>query len=407
MSSLLWPKIHRFLSYAALSYLEKALIFAFPLSVMYLTDDKARYNQIEFIFASAAVCGLFLDGGLKIYLLYAYKKSDESIELVKDIFGSFKLLLIIYFVIVVMIGVGVTFIMPDRLLDLIGTSTRALYLAMIGFLAVWYRIADTPSKVFYFSIPLYIAGGVLIWTLGDIGDVRFAIALGVPHLLTVLSVLALVGLTNIKSSIGTLISHIGAALKYGWPILATVALAMAISNFGKLYAYGHLNENEMFKLSFSQRLAISIQLGHVAICGYLSKQLFISNSKSFHLQAFFSYLVILVITSIIAYGLAWLTPYFGLNIIFKIDSTLNLIIVYTLLWCISSYLELYINRANKNIFILASAFTAASVFFTWIVFTNGPMVNRIATAMVFGAVSNLMIIVFSLYIIRHILPRLI
>ena len=159
MSSLLWPKIHRFLSYAALSYLEKALIFAFPLTVLYLTDDKARYNQIEFIFASAGVCALFLDGGLKTYLLYAYKKGGQSVELVKDIFSSFNLLLTIYFVIVLMVAVGAMFIIHDRLLDVIGSAARALFLSMIGFLAVWYRIADTPSKVFYFSIPVYIAGG--------------------------------------------------------------------------------------------------------------------------------------------------------------------------------------------------------------------------------------------------------
>ncbi len=401
MSSLLWPKIHRFLSYAALSYLEKALIFAFPLTVLYLTDDKARYNQIEFIFASAGVCALFLDGGLKTYLLYAYKKGGQSVELVKDIFSSFKLLLTIYFVIVLMVAVGAIFIIHDRLLDVIGSAARALFLSMIGFLAVWYRIADTPSKVFYFSIPVYIAGGALIWSLGGGGDVRFAIALGVPHLLAVALVMVFIGFTHAKSSIRGLVSHIGSALKYGWPILASVALAMAVGNFGKLYAYGHLTENEMFNFSFSQRLALSIQLAHIAICGYLSKQLFISHKKSFHLQAFFLYLVILVLAAALAYGVAWFAPFLGLKIVFQIDSTFNLIIVYTLLWCLAAYLELYVNRANKNVFILGGAIVAASVFLAWIIFTHEPMINRIATAMVLGAASNVTVIVTSLFVIRY------
>ena len=149
MHNPLWRRVTRFLSYASLSYIEKALIFGFPITVLYLTGDKARYNQIEFIFSAAAVSSLFLDGGLKTYILYAYKQSGQSFEQVTHVSDSFKLLLKVYLLLLAIALWGTLLWAPERTLYWVGSATRALFLSMIGFVAVWYRITNTPSKVFF------------------------------------------------------------------------------------------------------------------------------------------------------------------------------------------------------------------------------------------------------------------
>jgi len=396
----LWSRVVRFLSYAGLSYIEKALIFGFPITVLYLTGDKARYNQIEFIFSTGAVSSLFLDGGLKIYLMYAYKQSEQSVERIKPIFASYKLLLKGYLFAVAVAFVGTSLWAPERILDWGGASARALFLSMVGFVAVWYRIADKPSRVFILSIPVYIAAGMLIWLLGDISDTGFSIALVVPHLLAV-ALVAFIGFSVTRGSMRGLFIHIRAALRYGWPILASLLLAMLVANFGKLYAYNFLSEKEMFNFSFSQRMALIIQLGHLAVSGYMAKHLFVSEQRRFHQKTFAVYLITLLIATIVAYSAARFAPYLGFITSVQIDATFTLIIIYTLLWCIGAYLELYVNRVNRNALVLGGAIIAAGVFLAWVIFTRYPMISRIATAMALGAASNVVFLVMSLFIIRR------
>jgi len=393
-------KIFRFLTYAGLSYLEKALIFGFPITVLYLTGDKARYNQIEFIFSTAAVSSLFLDGGLKTYLLYAYRQNAQSIGLIKPIFASFKLLLKGYLLLLTMALACSVLWLPVRTLDGIGSAARALFLCMIGFLAVWYRIENAPSKVFFYSIPVYIAGGVLIWLSAGVGDAGFAAALIVPPL-CVVALIAFRGLSDTIGSLKVLFFHIGASLRYGWPLLASVLLSMAVANFGKLYAYGMLSEIEMFNFSFAQRMALIVQLGHLAISGYMAKHLFVSEHKRFHQKIFTGYVITLLMATTVAYGAAWFASSLGMTTSSHIDMTFTMIIIYTLFWCIGAYLELYINRANRNILILVGSSLAAGVFLAWIIFTHAPMLNRISFAMALSASTYVVFLVTSLFIIRR------
>ncbi|WP_326499531.1 hypothetical protein [Methylomicrobium sp. Wu6] len=365
-----------------------------------MTGDKARYNQIEFIFSTAAVSALFLDGGLKTYLLYAYKQSEQSVERIKPIFASYKVLLKGYLFVLAMAFVCMSLWMPERILDWGGATARALFLSMVGFVAVWYRIADKPSRVFILSIPVYVAAGALIWLLGDISDTGFSIALVVPHLLAV-ALAAFIGFSVGRGNMCALIVHISAALKYGWPILASVLLTMVVANFGKLYAYNYLSEKEMFNFSFSQRMALIIQLGHLAVSGYMAKHLFVSEQRRFHQKTFAVYLITLLMATIVAYSAAWFAPSLGFISSTQIDTTFTLIIIYTLLWCIGGYLELYLNRVNRNSLVLGSAITAAGVFLAWVMFTRYPMISRIATAMALGAASNVMFLIMSLFIIRR------
>ena len=236
--------------------------------------------------------------------------------------------------------------------------------------------------------------------MGDIGDKGFTIALVVPHLIA-LALVAFAGFSVTRCNVKTLFGHLGAALRYGWPILASALLAMAVANFGKLYAYGNLSEKEMFNFSFAQRMALIVQLGHLAVSGYMAKHLFVSEQKRFHQKIFAGYVITLLIATLVAYSAAWFAPSLGFISSVQIDMTFTLIIIYTLLWCIGAYLELYVNRANRNILVLGGASLAAGVFLAWLVFTQAPMINRIAIAMALSAATYVVFLVISLFIIRR------
>ena len=72
-----------------------------------------------------------------------------------------------------------------------------------------------------------------------------------------------------------------------------------------------------------------------------------------------------------------------------LDTVTYLLIAYTLLWCFVAFFELYMNRMNKNKFVLAFSIAAAAVFLGVLHFFGGDSLLIIATAMVAGMSVNL------------------
>ena len=80
--------------------------------------------------------------------------------------------------------------------------------------------------------------------------------------------------------------------------------------------------------------------------------------KLFILIAIFSLLVILIIPIYSNY----------LNLNFKLDLIFVNLYFYILFWCLAAYFEQYINKFNKNIFILYNYLISVFVYFIVIFF---------------------------------------
>lgn len=393
--------LRHFMSYALLSYFEKALVFGFPLFALYVTGSKAAYNQVEYTFALAAVVALFLDGGLRIYLLQAYRVGGQSQELIQHIISSFRFLLRIYLIVAAFLLAAVLLFVPNDIFDIGAAAARALFLCMMAVLAVWYRIKDVPEKAFIYSIPVYLLGGVLIWLTARLELYGILLALVLPHLAAVIFVAFPRDGEDAagREHLERFLMYAKASLRYGWPVLVSIVVTMLMANFGKIYAYKNLSENEMFQFSLAQRMALVVQLMHVSITGYMSKHLFVSESRSFHVKALAAYLGGLLLTSAAMIAFIYLAPRAGLDKVPKIDKTFMFIFAYMLVWCVGAYTEIYVNRQNRNVIILQAALVSAAVFAAGLILGSEDILLRIAMSMFSGVSGYLLYILFgSLYL---------
>lgn len=376
--------IGRFVSYALFSYLEKALIFLFPLVALYTTGDKTTFNKIEFIFAVAAVSSLFLDGGLRIHLLYAYHQSGQALPTATKILAAFRTLLKCYLGIGILLSITAAIWAHDRLADWLSIEVRALFLATIAFYAVWCRVIDRPAQVFAYSVPVYIVGAGLLWMMSDWGTFDVAVALGIPHLLAVFLLVYPRGSAT-RSTLIELVQHVRAAIAYGWPVLLSIAVSMGVANAGKIYAYQSLSSDEMFDIAFAQRMALIVQLAHVSFTGYLAKTLFMSDDRNVHTKSFITYFLFLAGAIGFALFAASVMPYLGIAATAPANPTFVVILLYMLLWCFGSYFELYINRHGRNGLILIGTLLSAAVFLGLVFLSDLPILFRIAGAMATSA----------------------
>lgn len=390
----------RFLVYAGLSYAEKALIFGFPLLVLLATGSRTAYNEVEFMFSIAAVASLFMDGGARIYLLYAYRESGQSEHEVSRIKSSFFVLVRFYlFGIVGVLAIALVFF-PGYVMNWLAISARALLLAAIAFLAVWYRIHDRPSVVFAYSIPVYVLGLLLLWIFPMEWSAGVAIALAVPHLAIVCWVL-IQSRTQDVSEAPRVRRDVVAAFRYAWPVLTAIIITMIIANFGKVYSFEMLSVDEMFRFSFSQRLSLAVQLAHVSIMGYVAKHLFIDNRRAFHMKIFLMYMAVLIFASCVVLIVSFVAHDFGVRHVPAPGWVLWVMLAYTFIWCLGSYMELYINRMNINGQILKGAIASAIAFVVALFVLRLPMDLRIGVAMACSATVYALLLGFRLMAMRR------
>lgn len=385
-----------FLSYAFLSYGEKGLIFCFPLLLLWLTKNQTAYNSVEYVFALSGVLALFLDGGLRIYLLHAYRQSEHSMEVVRRAFSCLRMLVLIYLCFAIVTWMILWVLSSDFLFEFSNVAARALFLVTVTFLAVFYRIKDNPVQVFYYSIPVYVSGLVILYFASGLpGNQALTVAVMVPHLIAILVVMVFTK-NNKAERLSAIKNELRKSLIYSWPVLVSVAVTMMMASFGRIYAYGHLDEQEMFALSFVQRLALVVQLTHVAITGYFAKRLFMSDDRSYHVGMVFKYLVSLLSAAVLSYCLMNLIGRFGIPTPPNVGGLFLIMSIYIILWCFAAYLEIYINRADRNVSILYGTVLSLLVYVGVLYFVDVEILIRFAIAMASSSGFYLLYMVKSL-----------
>ena len=96
---------------------------------------------------------------------------------------------------------------------------------------------------------------------------------------------------------------------------------------------------------------------------------------------FFSLFVIMIIPTYSNY----------LNLNFKLDLIFVNLYLYILFWCLAAYFEQYINKFNKNIFILYNYLISVFVYFAVILYYENTTLLSLSIAMSFSSMIYLIL----------------
>jgi O-antigen/teichoic acid export membrane protein len=353
-----------FIIYSSLNFLEKFLAYVAPLLVLKLIGNQKIYNNIEFIYSLGLILNIFFDFGIRGFLIYSFRFKNN---IYKYTFESFKFLNSILILYIIVFGIFYFFSF-NFFLDFIIISLiffRAIYLLIVNFLRVLFRIINKPIQIFFYSLIANLAVCILIFYF-FYSKTAFKIEIFFfPFLLFILIYYFYFLLTkNFEIKINKLIIFISKSIKYYWPLMIISLVSIFIGNFVKIFSYFALGDNEMTRISIYLRYLLIIQLAHASFSSFFLRKNFETKKKIINKNLFTQYLFIIVFFSIFV---ILTMPVISNFINFKYDKfdliflSLNL---YILMWCISAYLEQFLNKYNQNKYILKFHLVSLVVYFS-------------------------------------------
>ena len=383
-----------FAVFVTLTYIDKFLIFLLPLVVLYITNDRSCYNDIEYIYSVAGVLSPFFVF-FSSYAFFGYKKSLEE----NDIFyikayRSYGAWLII---VLGLIGSIFSLIVPTILTSLSVLMAfmvlgRFLYLQTIVNNNTYFRLIDKPAIFVVFTIICSIASAILVYTIGY--DKQWVmLAFFIPQVILSLGdslIFVLVSNINWKG----FIDYLWKSLRYAWPIVINCTLVTFVMNYGKIYAYNFLSSYEMYNFSYIMRISLVIQMAHSSLMAFYGKDLFVNGySLLFYKKYTFVIIVAFALSILCLYG-------FNFFLIDKltIDLTTYLILFYSLIISYAASLEVFFSRKDKNKVILFVSVMSCLIFLALLIFIGKGGLRSLALCMVIYSI----IYLITLYMIAKV-----
>lgn len=367
-----------FAVFVTLTYIDKFLIFLLPLAVLYITNDRDCYNEIEYIYSVAGVLSPFFVF-FSTYAFFGYKKSlEEKDDLYIKAYRSYGAWLII---VLALIGVIISLIVPTILTSLSVLMAfmvlgRFLYLQTVSNNSTYFRLIDNPARFVVFTIICSIASAISVYIIGyDKQWVMFAFFL--PQIILSLGdsiIIVLVSNINWKG----FIDYLWKSLRYAWPIVINCTLVAFVMNYGKIYAYNFLSSYEMYNFSYILRISLVIQMAHSSLMAFYGKDLFVNGySVLFYKKYTIVILVAFILSILCLYG-------FNLFITDKltIDLTTYLILLYSLIISYAASLEVFFSRKDQNKVILFVSVVSCLVFLILLFFIGKGGLRSLALCMV-------------------------
>ncbi|UOB19418.1 hypothetical protein [Abyssalbus ytuae] len=373
------------LKYILLSYFDKTIIFLIPLLVLYLFNNKSLYVSVEYIYSFVLVIVPFLDFGLSGYFFYYYREHKNKKAAILAVFNLFTLLYITLFLFGIMI-ILIHYLWFSFEKYILYIVFRCLFLVLFMFLSSYHRLMNKPKKALFITITSNIISLIVIFYLYifNLEISVFPVFVGQILFCCYFFLVLVRKILKTKTFKKNLLKSVffGSVL-FAWPTIIQVFLMMYIANYGKIKAINHLNLEEATLLSLTQRYSMLIQLTHTSIVAFLMKDLYLENMKKINLKRFFKYFLFLLLSVVGVVILICLNWYHKEILIsrLRVFQVSILMIGYTILWCIYSFLEIFYSRENKNIIKLYLAIVNAIVF---IIVINGfsmSLLDRIVYAM--------------------------
>lgn len=389
-----FKKYVNFAIYTMLNYIDKALIVAIPILYLLTTKNQNTYNKIEFIISLGAVIAPVFEFGLRNYLLYGYRDSDNPQLFVGKASSYFLIISYLYFIVWLIISIVLKMLNLNSFIIFAIVGIRILYNNIFAFFSIVARLKDSPSKIFLLSITVNGITCILIMVL-NLFNIPLSIQLiFLTHIIAVLGFGLYICINRIWKQWHGIIEYVKKALIYSWPLILNIFLVMLAQNIGKIYTKLFLNEEAMTRIALAQRVTLIIQLGHTSITGYLSKKMFLEKGLEISKKILLLYTLVLSVSIAMCILFSLLLYLFMSSYNLLIDPIFYIMIIYTALWCYSAFFEIYLSRNNKNIYIPITTVISFSLFIIALMVFKFMGVMGIAFAMgVHGLMSLILIMI--------------
>jgi len=384
-------------NYFILTYTDKAISFALPLSILFIVTDKSLYTLIEVAFSYATIALVLIELGLSNYLFRGYKEADDKKVFIENAKDLFRGMLAIYSLITLMICSYLYLNGSEFLILFSLTAVRALFTFYVNFYSNIYRLTDRPSRIYLFTIAVNLSSVLLLIIAYRAGMKNSLLFFYLPSMVLILAFCFRLFSDASRWNFNRFVGLLKKALAFSWPIMANVLAMSFINNYGKIYAFGHLSEAETVQISYILRIGLIVQLGHTAFASYFSKSLFMDQSETFDFKIFRQYALIIFLSILAVVMLILITnSWFGSPIKVPFEVSTFLFLFYIVLWCFVGYLEIYFGVKSANRLILYYSVTSSAVYIFLLKISTNIDLLKLSIFMAVAGIVNIVLVIAGL-----------
>lgn len=375
--------------YTFLSYADKAIAFVLPLLALYVYNDKVCYNTIEYVYSVAMIA--VTPFGLHSGAFYFYKEAQNKDKYIK-IYRRASSFMLLVMLLTTLLGVVFWNMIDSKITLVIGfcVCMRMVLLVFLNQESAYYRLIDKAPRISEISILINLASALIVIL------VSFVDADGlVPFFIVGIIVPMMFCIRNLSNGDNVTMRDIKEFLRksysYSWLLMLNYILGIFVSNYCKLYGFNRLSTEDMYVFSYTLRISMIMQMAHMSICSYYSKQLY---EKGYSPKFIAVYLIYISLGCLGCLLFMFLQNVFTDTKI-PISAGTFIVMMYVIVYYSSSLMEIFFNRRNRNTNILALSVISMAIFLAMLKFSEEMNLLSISLAMlVFAAVR------FTLYATR-------
>jgi hypothetical protein len=388
-----------FINYFILTYFDKVISFALPLSVLFIIKDRSLYTFVEVVFSYATIAMVISELGFSNYLFFGYKTAKDKEKFLQEAQVNFKFLLLLYCALAILFIFVSNSYGREIVVLFILVSAKTLFSLFLNFYSNIYRLKDNPSGIYLASISINILSFTLLMLAVYFSWPHKIIYFFLPSAILVITVcFKFVLWESHWSNLKAFIPFLKRSLAFSWPIILNVLAMTYINNYAKIYAYAHLSQQETVQVSYIMRIGLIIQMTHGAFSSFFSKSLFMDSARKLNIRIFKRYSLVLILSVTLALLIILATNYFfGGQIQIPFSFSTFLFLFYILLWCYIGYLEIYFGITNANRMILLFSLLSLGLYILLLQISNEIDLFRLSLYMVLSAIMNLGLVIAGLY----------
>lgn len=385
-----------FFKFSFFNILEKFLAYISPLLILKFIENPVLYNKIELIFSISIIINVFIDFGIKGHFVYSYRFYDSKKKHKNTYLKAYNILILYYLIFSVCFLSLFNLLGFNSLLIIFLTLVRVFYLLIVNFYKFFFRFYYNINYFFLLTIPVNIITILLIYFIYKLNINYLAIYFFIAQFILVCIYFFLIILKSLfETNIKKFSKVIKNSLDYYWPIILSSAVSLIIMNFGKIYSYFNLPENDMTKFSFIIRFLLIIQLFHATFSSYFLKKNYEENEKIINKNIILKYLTGLLFVALI---INILYPIFidFFNSDYTFDKIYFLLMFYIIVWCVSAYLEQFLGKFNKNLYLMYLQIFSLLIYFTPLLVLKDISIYKISILMLTSCSFYLLGIIYFL-----------
>ncbi|MBX3165003.1 MAG: hypothetical protein KF900_11030 [Bacteroidetes bacterium] len=384
--------------YFFLTYLDRAVSFALPLSILFLLKDKEQYAFVEVVFSYATIAVIAVELGMSSFLFYGYKHAEDKEKFTLNAVVNFKFLLLIYCALSALLFLGAFFYDENLLSLFLLISIRTLFTLYLNFNTNIFRLKDNPAGIYLTSILINVASFFLLMAADYFSWQHKIVYFFLPAFI-------LIGFVCVKFIVlefrlfnfKLFQNFLSQSLRYSWAIILNAFAMSFINNYAKIYAYGNLSAQEMVQVSYVLRIGLIIQLTHSAFASYFSKSLFMDTAHKLNFKILKQYSAVLLSAAFMVLLIILATNYFfSSQITVPLSMSTFLFLLYIVLWCFVAYLEIYFGVMNANRKVLYYSVISSLVYITLLKIFGNVGVFELSVCMASAGILNLLLVIFGL-----------